>query len=600
MRFCPFCAQENPDDSRECVHCGKRLPAARTPPPKPAAPPREKPAPKVAPRAAPRSLPITSGQPAATARPAENAGAQLAVDPPTTQMVMPPERPSPVPAEASLPPPQASLPPPPQVKVSPTGTVLGLQSADSERRNTLPLAVKAEEMAAPRDDLPTEPNPKVDAEELAPSDDGKAVAEPAPPTRDDSLTLPKPRKAVVTKLESARRPEKPAEKNDAPDEKASIIHQPSPSSEPAPPVLDPTPHLPTQALPAMPAGPMPPNIFGSVKYLVPLGRAIVARKRAQRSIRRLLHDDQHLLDKVLKELGKAAREHELDTPAIADEMRKVKAEEQRRARAEADTAKADDDKGREDARWNGDEAERKSDIGKREGELKETENELRKTGEERRGHEAERARLEGQIRAAEKRSSQAMAQAQKAEATPPEKGGGPNTAANLRLQAQEAQKEATGLIAPRDEARAKAEALDAPIHTLTQKIVDARSTLAEKRKELADAAAQHKKTLAALQADKERAARERSEAEREMSQRFVSVGTMLNLHRVEDPAYKDLYQRIDELKSGLNAREATIVRLESELRTYDRRAAQTGLIAVGIVFFVLVLLSILLAVILSR
>src|SRR5262245_54401694 len=165
MRFCPFCAQENPDDSRECVHCGKRLPAARTPPPRPAAPPREKPAPKVAPRPAPRSLPL---------KPAEGEGAQLAEDPPTTQVQMPPERPRfPTPAHFSptpLPPPMAPqpsplpssevtkpsalpkdrpaslpapLPPPPS---SPTGTVLGMSAPDSERRSTKPIPVKAREI----------------------------------------------------------------------------------------------------------------------------------------------------------------------------------------------------------------------------------------------------------------------------------------------------------------------------------------------------------------------------------------------------------------------------------------------------------------------
>jgi hypothetical protein len=456
-----------------------------------------------------------------------------------------------------------------------------------------------------RDDATTTPNPRLD-EDLASSDDGKTVPDifsKGRPARDDSMTLPKPRKAVVTRLESARRPVSPLEQEkatiDAPDDKPSITYQ---STEPSPPVLDGgnTPYLPTLALPAMPAGPSPPNLFGSVKYLLPLARAMLARKKAQRSIRQLLVDDQHLLDQVLKDLGKAAREHDLDVPAIADEMRKVKAEEQRRAQAEADSSKADDEMGREDARWNGDEAERKSEITRREAELKETEDELRGKGDERRGHEAERARLEGLIRAAEKRSSQAQQQAQKAEVTPPEKGGGPNTAANLRMQAQEAQKEATSHIAPRDEARAKAEALDAPIHTLTQKIVDQRAQLAQKRKELADAGVAHKKALAGLEADKQRAAKERSDAEREMSQRFVNVGTMLNLHRVEDNAYKDLYARIDELKGGLNAREAAIVRLESELRTYDRRAVQTGLIIVGAVFFTLVLVAILLAVLLSR
>ena len=54
------------------------------------------------------------------------------------------------------------------------------------------------------------------------------------------------------------------------------------------------------------------------------------------------------------------------------------------------------------------------------------------------------------------------------------------------------------------------------------------------------------------------------------------------------------------MKSGLNAREATIVRLESELRTYDRRALQTGLITVGVMLSLVVLVAILLAVILSR
>jgi hypothetical protein len=75
---------------------------------------------------------------------------------------------------------------------------------------------------------------------------------------------------------------------------------------------------------------------------------------------------------------------------------------------------------------------------------------------------------------------------------------------------------------------------------------------------------------------------------------------MLNLHRVDGERYQPLYARIDELKSGVNAREATIVRLENELRTYDRGAVQTGLIAVGVVLGVLVILAIVLAVFLSR
>ena len=303
--------------------------------------------------------------------------------------------------------------------------------------------------------------------------------------------------------------------------------------------------MPTLALPPMPAGPAPPSILGSVKYLVPLARAMVARKRAQRSIRQLLHDDQHLLDQVLKDLGRAAREHDLDVPAIADEMRRVKAEEQRRAKAEADIAKADDEmrpRGRALERRRGRAQER--DHARREGELKETEDELRAKGEERRGHEAERARLDALIRAAEKRSAQAMQQAQKAEITPPEKGGGPNTAANLRLQSEDARKEATSLIAPRDEAKAQVEALDAPIHTLTQQHRrHARDAGAEAQGAGRCAARSTRRRWPRSRPTSSGAARERSDAEREMSQRFVNVGTMLNLHRVEDSHYRALYAR---------------------------------------------------------
>ena len=62
MRFCPFCAQENPDEERECVHCGKRLPAMRSAPARPSssltnkAVPRP-PVPRPAPRARPGDAP---------------------------------------------------------------------------------------------------------------------------------------------------------------------------------------------------------------------------------------------------------------------------------------------------------------------------------------------------------------------------------------------------------------------------------------------------------------------------------------------------------------------------------------------------------------
>jgi hypothetical protein len=364
--------------------------------------------------------------------------------------------------------------------------------------------------------------------------------------------------------------------------------------------MPPTPAIPTMALPPMPEGPASGSPIAAVKYLVPLGKAIWARKKAQDAIRTLLHGDQRLLDSVLKDLGRVAREEKLTVPALADEMRLMKDQEERRAAAEKALADAESLAKKEDERWHIDKGERQADLARREADLKITDEDLRAKAEERRGHAAEQAKFDTQMRACEKRAAAADARAAKADVTPPEKGGGPNTAANARAEAAEARKEATALIPGRDDARAKVEALDGPIATLTSKITDERAALAQKKRDLGDATAAHDATLKQLEADRQRASDDKDAAERELTQRFVTAGTILNLNRVDHPRLQPLFARVDELKNGVNAREAAIVRLESERRLYDRSAVQKGLLTVGIALAVVVLLAIVLIVLLAR
>ena len=132
------------------------------------------------------------------------------------------------------------------------------------------------------------------------------------------------------------------------------------------------------------------------------------------------------------------------------------------------------------------------------------------------------------------------------------------------------------------------------------KITDGRATVVQKRRELQEAKATHDKTLADLAAARTQAVAERDAAERELTQRFVTAGTILNLNRVDHPALQPLFARIDELKNGVNAREAAIVRLESERRLYDRSAVQKGLLAVGIAAGVVIILLIVLIVLIKR
>ena len=110
----------------------------------------------------------------------------------------------------------------------------------------------------------------------------------------------------------------------------------------------------------------------------------------------------------------------------------------------------------------------------------------------------------------------------------------------------------------------------------------------------------HESTLTELQGRRTSAASARDAAERELTQRFVTAGTILNLNRVEHPRLTPLFTRVDELKGAVNAREAAIVRLESERRTFDRGAVQKGLVTVGVAAGVTILLAILLVVLLAR
>lgn len=652
MRFCPFCAQENPDEVPDCVHCGKQLPSPRPAPSRVTPPPRPPVSRPVPPRPAPRPVAAQRGPDpfAQTAVP----GTLLALhdtDPVNTEH----------PTEAESPPARASLAAPspgaarpesssragrestrqhteetsfrprpvdrddtksgreptrqhteeapfrprpvdrddtketelPVVHTTPTGTLLGLPArdlaaitqpapeADSARRITQPLPApllrEATRIIGDDDSGVTQVGPPPGLADEAPA--APSLVPPPPPA---------PRRKTAVGGVPVTPVPWPVEQESGPSDEGA-------TDEAAPSELGTLPPL-----PPMPAQPTGGTILQAVQYLPPLGKAIWARKRAQKTIAALLHGDQRLLDSVLRDLGRVAREVEIDSPALAAEMRAVYEQEAQRDLAVARIAEHEAARVREDERWSADQAERQAEIARREGEVEELDEALRLKAEERRRHEAERDRVEAQIRSAKKRAAAALAKAEKVEALPADKGGGPRRGAELRAEASAADQDAQDLLPNRDAAAAAAAELDEPIAALTQQVVEARAALQQMRKELTAAKAEHEKTVAELVAARAQAAAERDAAERELTQRFVSAGTVLNLNRVDHPRLSPLYARIDDLKGGINAREAAIARLEAERQLYDRAAVQKGLLAVGVVAGAVILLAIILIVLLSR
>ena len=449
MRYCPFCAQENFDDVRECVHCGKRLPVAIF-------------------------------------------------------------KPTPVEIEPTVQIQAMDEPPPPLVETPgpPTGTRLGIPGKSLSLKRT-----------GPKTPIPQ----VVDA--------------------------------------------------------------------PVPPFLK---------LPPMPTPPALQSAWASVKYLPPLLRAWWARVWAQRTLSALVFADQRALDGVLKELGRAAREAGVDAPQVAEEMKRVQAEEARRLKAEGDAQAALDGVVREQERWRADEGDRRAQIAQKESEIVSAEALLKERENQRKVHVLSHGQLESQLRAAERRAVQADAKAQKLDVLPEDKGGGLKPAAAARLESEAAQKEAVSIQPLRDQAQERITALDGPIAEAEDKLAFLSKELELIKHDLADALAAHTRSIKQLEKDKQLADEEREGAEREMSQRFITVGTILNLNRIEGERFVPLYARIDELRQTLASRDAVMQRLKAERQSYDRPSLQKGLMTIGIAVFALSFFGIIAAILHSR
>src|SRR5690606_14589031 len=98
----------------------------------------------------------------------------------------------------------------------------------------------------------------------------------------------------------------------------------------------------------------------------------------------------------------------------------------------------------------------------------------------------------------------------------------------------------------------------------------------------------HGHRLAELDAEQKRKAREVGLAEAEIARRLVTLGTPVNLNRVEDPSFAELYQRIDRLRGAITARTTEIEKLTAEREAYDRGTWVRGLTTIGVAFVVLI------------
>jgi chromosome segregation ATPase len=314
----------------------------------------------------------------------------------------------------------------------------------------------------------------------------------------------------------------------------TLTPPPDPSGyAPVPPAALPqTPVLPSPLLP-MPRVP-DRGWIEAVKYVLAFLRARWQRRRAIHALADEIKDSVRAMDEILVILGKEARAAKLSSRSFAEENQAIDAAEAGRATAVKALGALSEKKADEAARFE----------------------------ENQRDLAAKVAQNDELVQAAE-RALVACEQTRRA--------------LLARRKELQARREAPGAAGP-ELARTERELADADRAGADAKTEagEARVTYETSRRMLEDAREGHRHRAAEIEAERGRASRELLLAEQDIQRRLATLGTLVNLHRVDGPQFSPNYTKIDALRAGIGAREQAIDRLTAESDAYDRASLLRG------------------------
>ncbi len=541
MRFCPYCSAQNALDAEACAACGRKLPPA---------PGRR------AARVSGVSTPSSTGVVEAN-EVTEISEGTLTAGLTAAAVAIPSPQASPVavttpmlaPANATTVPVRTTAPAP---VVAPSSIAAALQRATGEQpavgayvpSTPLPRA----SLSADRRPAPASQPPPVGAPGRRREDSGPP---PVPPTR--AITIPPPLPSgPPTPLPMA----------------AAVV----PVDGPPPTVhiqtegLVDRPYTPARvaAVPELPDG----GLGRAAMYAVRFARARWQRRGAIRQLGKEITLDTTALDAVLGALGRAARNPRVTHKAFVTEHAAIDAAEGRRGATQHTSAELDRRRGDEDRRFAELEVERGGKVSDAERELADA-------------HKA-REHVEGQRRSLRERRKDIdrrqhayykAADDRESEASPLAMGPARD---ELRRAAEGHRREAQEMDAEKREIDGKLAGLEEPFQVAQAAVDAAKDVLEVARQALSDVRAGHAQRLTELDDEQKRKASELAHADGEIARRLVTLGTLVNLNRVDGPQFADLYARIDRIRTAIGARTTEIDRLTAERAAYDRSTLVRG------------------------
>lgn len=329
-----------------------------------------------------------------------------------------------------------------------------------------------------------------------------------------------------------------------------------------------------------------PNLIAAARYAVHFSRARWQRRGAIKVLGVEIKQDTEALDQVLGALGKVARIAGVNSRVFSAENAAINAAEERIDALGVEHADVDARKVDEKSKFIDVERERNQKLADAERMLAEGTKEMASLEGQRRGARDKRKEVERRQRTYLKLAEDSDKQA----------ASGPVSEARQdhRRAAEQHRKEAAALEPERQDLDRQLAALERPIAEATARIDTAKAELDAAKRSLADAREGHTHRLAELDAEHKRKAREIALAEGEIARRLVTLGTLVNLNRIEDPQFTELYARIDRLRTAITARTTEIEKLTAEREAYDRGTLVRGVATIGGAIILLITLLVIL------
>ncbi|HEY6037846.1 MAG TPA: hypothetical protein VIV58_26385, partial [Kofleriaceae bacterium] len=348
------------------------------------------------------------------------------------------------------------------------------------------------------------------------------------------------------------------------------------------------PFTPAQVL-AVPEIPEP-GLIKAARYAYIFARARWQRRGAIKQLGLEIRQDTDALDQVLGALGAAARSARVEGRVFSAENSAIAEAQERINSLKKEGAEVEGRKAEENSKFVDVERERNAKLTEAERMVGEAQSELANLEAQRRSLRDKRKELERRLKAYLKAADDHDRQA----------GSAPlgDQRQELRRVAEGHRKEAAALEPERQDIDRRLGAIERPINEVIARLDAGKAELDAAKRSLNDAREGHTHRLAELDAEQKRKTREIGLAESEIQRRLVTLGTLVNLNRIEDPQFAELYTRIDRLRGAITARTTEIEKLTAEREAYDRGTLVRGVATIGGAILILIMLIVIVAAIL--